>query len=55
MLPELPSPEAAREALDLAIELAPGLQLAAVRFGSQVLADAADRLGSAASNQDRRS
>ena len=48
VLPTLPSPEAAQEALDLAIELAPGIQLAAVRFGSTLLWDAAERLGSAA-------
>ena len=46
-LPELPSPEVAREALDLAIELAPVIAVSAARFGSSLLADAADRVGSA--------
>ena len=55
-VPALPSPQEAQEALELALELAPGVQLAAVRFGSSLLSDAADRLGalSQASSQPER-
>jgi hypothetical protein len=53
--PVLPSPEAAQEALSLAMELAPGVQLAAVRFGSTLLLDAADRIGSASQGKAAKS
>ena len=48
-----PTPEMAREALELAAELAPGIQLAALRFGSTLFSDATERLGRAAAFTQR--
>ena len=45
----LPSPAAVGQAAGLAAELAPGAQLAALRFGALLVQDAAGRLGRAAS------
>ena len=48
-----PTPEMAREALELAAELAPGIQLATLRFGSTLFSDATERLGRAAAFTQR--
>jgi len=43
----LPSPATVEQAAGLATELAPGAQLAVLRFGALILKDAADRIGRA--------
>ena len=54
-LPQLPDAEVASEYAELAAELAPGAQLAALRFGSRLLEDAAERVAAASAPASQRS